>query len=530
MKKGSTKTESSEFASNVGNLLTLITECKAELEWDAAIIETGLSFAELTPAFLNKLRDLVKAKVKDGDLSADDWNEAVRKARAHAGGKGKAAKSRSEEADVEMSEDNDTMNVLDICKKGGSFRLFNEYDFADPPEWMPLMPKPGKYKHPDYGLIELDEKRLDRFLANVNDGVYQSKLPINAEHKPSEDGAFGWITEARKNSDGSIDGKVKWTDLGSNAIENDHYMYVSPEWLDAWKQASTGKTINDVLIGAALTVRPFFKEDSMRPLIASERGLLTVSGADHKKLLQSNGNCVIFAQTLSEVKQMAEMKKCAIPGCDNDAMPGKKMCEMHMKEKGMAEADNAELKQATEKIGTLEGTVKTLSETVTAQTEQLKLATETIGNQNAIINRMVTDARQKEFNEIVKGFPGNKDSHIDVLELYFEKHKCSEPGKCACGSADCKGGKESKQFTDYVTQQKAFADQIKTAREFGDAGLFGEIGSSAGGDGPKTAAEKLDVLAKEHVSKNPKLTYHQAYSEVCDQHPDLYAQHRKEAN
>src|SRR5690606_19362004 len=85
--------------------------------------------------------------------------------------------------------------------------------------------------------------------------------------------------------------------------------YVSPEWYETWKEPTTGTVYQDVAIGAALTNRPFFK--TLRPLIASERGLKTaVGGAQDivfsKKEAGAMGN---NEQPTVEVRQFAELQQ-----------------------------------------------------------------------------------------------------------------------------------------------------------------------------------------------------------------------------
>ena len=45
------------------------------------------------------------------------------------------------------------------------------------------------------------------------DGVYQDRLPIDAEMKPSSRRGH-WVADMRQNADGSADAKAEWTDRG----------------------------------------------------------------------------------------------------------------------------------------------------------------------------------------------------------------------------------------------------------------------------------------------------------------------------
>ena len=78
----------------------------------------------------------------------------------------------------------------------------------------------------------------------------------------------------RQSEDGSAEARVEWTDRGKAFFAADRFRYFSPEWYDAWEDPATRTQYQDVAIGGALTTRPFFKDPALRPLFASERGLI----------------------------------------------------------------------------------------------------------------------------------------------------------------------------------------------------------------------------------------------------------------
>jgi hypothetical protein len=151
-------------------------------------------------------------------------------------------------------------------------------DSATPPSWIPFIPKPGVYKHPLYGDVEISAERTARLAASVANKVYQEHIPLDLEHQTKLSGAAGYIRELRLNSDGSADARIDWTPRGIHAISSKQFRYVSPEWFRKWEQPLTGQIHEDVVAGGALTTRPFFKEGSLRALVASESGT-TVIGA-----------------------------------------------------------------------------------------------------------------------------------------------------------------------------------------------------------------------------------------------------------
>lgn len=151
-------------------------------------------------------------------------------------------------------------------------RLFAEVAFAEPPDRVPVLPKPGVYRHPAYGEIRLTPERIARFVANHNARLYGQDIPIlvDAEHVKLY-GAMGQLGEARVEPDGSVTAAVTWTRRGEQLIREGRVKYVSPQWYETWSDPVTGETYRDVLVGLALTTRPFFKEDVLRPLVAGEQ-------------------------------------------------------------------------------------------------------------------------------------------------------------------------------------------------------------------------------------------------------------------
>jgi hypothetical protein len=163
--------------------------------------------------------------------------------------------------------------VVVEASDAGHARVFEEVRFADVPEWIPGLPIPAIYQHPTYGEIDMTAAARDEIIANFNNKVYQSDVPIDVDHDIGSSGAAGYIREMRVNDDGSTDFRAEWTDIGTRMIEADRVKYVSPSYLPEWTDYSTdplNPTVHtNVLIGHALCVRPFYKEAALRPLIAA---------------------------------------------------------------------------------------------------------------------------------------------------------------------------------------------------------------------------------------------------------------------
>ena len=118
----------------------------------------------------------------------------------------------------------------------------------------------GSWKHDEYGKIEIDEKDIEKFKQHYEEEV-RNDVPITAGHaKPGEEKpAVGWFKELiNKGSDG-LWGVVKWTEKGKELLKDEAFKYFSPEFHDKYEDPETHETYENVLVGGALTNKPYFK-------------------------------------------------------------------------------------------------------------------------------------------------------------------------------------------------------------------------------------------------------------------------------
>lgn len=335
-------------------------------------------------------------------------------------------------------------------------RLFYELaEFAEPPAWVPVLPVPGSYKHPKYGEIALTKQRNGRFVDGFNAGVYQAQVPIDAEHETKVSGALGWIKRLRVNPDGSVDGQAEWTDRGEQMVEEDRFKYVSPEWYDEWTDPATGTTHHDVLIGLALTTRPFFKEDVLRPLAAGE------STQEGMPVAEQTSQPV--GMTEEQARTFVEMQT-RLTGLEQERDAARKA----------AEDATAAARQAGERVATIE-----------------------------------RQARHKRFTDEVTGrgdasgarWFGEPAPHVSVLETLADTF-----------------GEDSAQFRAYVTQQRATAEALR------QSAVFTEFGSDASG-GEQSAWGQIQAKAKSLRERDASLSEAAAIAQVAELEPRLYREY-----
>lgn len=130
--------------------------------------------------------------------------------------------------------------------------------------WIHALPL-GTYKHPIYGTLDINVERVKRFAESVKKRVRGVEPSINYNHSGGEEAA-GWVKDADSRSDG-LWLFVEWVAEAATKIKEKKFRYFSAEFANSWEDPQ-GKSFVDVIVGGALTNRPFMK--NLVPLNLSE--------------------------------------------------------------------------------------------------------------------------------------------------------------------------------------------------------------------------------------------------------------------
>lgn len=367
--------------------------------------------------------------------------------------------------------------LYSTAARGAPWRLFVEQQrYADVPEWINVLPVPGTYSHPLYGTIAITPERNQRFVSNFEARVYQQDLPIalDIEHDGKMSGAVGYIETLRINADGSVDAQVAWTDRGRELVEGDAFRYFSPEWFDVWREPASGDVYEDVLIGGAICTRPFFKENALRPLVASEGRLYAPESPD-------GGEPVLL-------RQLAPTKEVPV---EKDTDPTiVQLTEAEVQRFRELQARDAEREKA----------FADLQAKLTAQEEAKAASDERVA-------RLEAEARTKRFTDLVMGRGGDGDGAV-------------WPGAIDANVADLVAlaeavGEDSETFTRHVARMQ------ETARTLAESDAFKPLGSRETSEGA-TALAEVRSLAEAKRKEAPALTIEQAERQVYAERTDLY--------
>lgn len=120
----------------------------------------------------------------------------------------------------------------------------------------------GTLKHEVYGEMKITKDKLLRMKANFDNKVRGIDLVVDENHDPNHKSRGVFKELFFKNDiNGMMQlwGQIELNPLGKELMGNQEYLYFSPEFIDEWIN-TRGEKYTDVLLGGALTNRPFQKD------------------------------------------------------------------------------------------------------------------------------------------------------------------------------------------------------------------------------------------------------------------------------
>lgn len=346
--------------------------------------------------------------------------------------------------------------------------------------WVHALPI-GNFKHPVYGTISVDTARAKNFADNVNSGVRGIDLSINYNHN-NEEVAAGWAKKAEFRVDG-VWLFVEWVKDAAQAIKDKKWRYFSSEFADEWEDAQ-GKKFRDVMMGGALTNRPFMK--NLVPVNLSEEtyelafGLVsTITGADVESL--KGGKMELSESDLNKIVEglATKLKEGTTPPVVEDPAPTVKSL-MELPE------------------------IKELAE----QNPIVKLLVKTVEDQNLSLTSSAESLKLAEINSRLKDFDNSK---IILTPVAREMVK-SLAEKLPNGLTN--------DFWQLLTEMKK-----------GNTFLV-ELGERAGATvnygANKTAFVQLTEIAANFRKDNKDLSETDAFDMAASANPSLYTRYRTE--
>lgn len=152
----------------------------------------------------------------------------------------------------------------------------SKVEFAEgkPPKEIQILPT-GKWDHPSYGVISITPDDIIEFKENFDKKI-RKDIPITQGHESfDEKPAVGWFTKVDDRGEQGLWGQVDWNETGKTALKQKAFKYFSPEFHQFYEDPETREEYKNVLVGGALTNKPYFKE--LKAVVFSDKDLISLS-------------------------------------------------------------------------------------------------------------------------------------------------------------------------------------------------------------------------------------------------------------
>lgn len=351
----------------------------------------------------------------------------------------------------------------------------------------------GEWEHPYYGKIEITTDRLRMFKDNFDRKVRKVQCAIDVEHKP-ENGAVGWIESLRVSDDGHhLYGAIDWTEEGKNLIKSKKYRYFSADFWDVYKDPKSGMEYSDVLVGGAITTRPFIQE--LEEVHLSELSKGYKFNSSHNKGGDKN-------MTLEELK--AKMK------ADPNFKP----------EDGAVDAET--LKKATEEIAAEKKAADDEEAKKKAQEEaDAKAKAEAEAKERQMSEGRKVTLSENEVKQLRDQAALGEKAHKELAEMKMKEtvsqFMFSETNKKGVLLPKSKDAVMALMRTLTESQNKLFSDFLGTLST--PEKLFSELGANTGAN-DEGAADTVHTRANKLLNEGKFKTYKDAAYEAEKQLKD----------
>ncbi|MCK4553878.1 hypothetical protein KAU19_02865 [Candidatus Parcubacteria bacterium] len=209
--------------------------------------------------------------------------------------------------------------AIKVCKnqilKKASEITFNfpvRFEFADKkyPTKIHIIPV-GEWDHSEYGKMVITADDIAEFVKNFQKKI-RKDIPITEGHETrDEKPAIGWFKKLHNEGKKGLWATVEWTEEGKELLRQKKYKYFSPEFYRVYEDPETHQIYTNVLIGGALTNKPFFK--GLKSVIFSEPSIINQFNAEHNmdltKILAKEPGTLTDDEKKFLVSKFSELKK-----------------------------------------------------------------------------------------------------------------------------------------------------------------------------------------------------------------------------
>ena len=384
------------------------------------------------------------------------------------------------------------VNLVDLSKQ------FAETSVNNPISEIEVLTE-GLWEHELYGEIEITPEDINLFIENFNNKARKIDIAVDQEHMP-EKGAVGWFKELKKvisNGVTRLKATIEWTPVGVDMLKQSIYKYFSPEFDFEYEDPETHETVRNVLLGGALTNRPYFK--SLAPVQLSENIFINESSINLQN--KKGGEQIMTKEEL--VAKLAENETYELPEDASEeerallvevkaeAEVAQKELEAEPEEGEEPEAENPAENEEEGEEGEGEGEAPVQGSEVPSAKEFNQVKSE--------LGVLRKKMRFQEIDETVRGYTFSESNPEGRL-----LPKSKEVAQKLLMSLTSRQGKMFDEFVKNLPKINSM--------------MFDEMGGSSG-DSVKASEElnaKVDTVAKELG-----ITFGQALKKVSADNPEL---------
>ncbi len=236
---------------------------------------------------------------------------------------------------------------------------FDEWCIEDNLSEVPVL-RIGNYNHSLYEPFKITQTDLLKFKENFDNKIRGVDIAIDYTHDndKGEKIAAGWFKSLfTKNNNTELWAKTEWTPKAKQCLKNKEFKYYSPEFVFDYRKED-GTVVKNVLLGGALTNRPFQKWEAIK---LSEP-------------YKDNGNVRKIKQKEKNMTQDELIKKLSETGIDVNHL------QTRAETADSLEVENTQLKGEVTEL-TL---AKEKNEKIKAENEKLKEENQTLAKEKTI--------------------------------------------------------------------------------------------------------------------------------------------------
>ena len=387
----------------------------------------------------------------------------------------------------------------------------------------------GKWNHPSYGPIVITREDLEEFKENFDKRV-RNDIPVTEGHEVfDEKPAVGWFEDLIVKGGNGLYAIMDWTKKGKTLLSERYYKYFSPEFYSEYEDPETREIHENVLVGGALTNKPYFKE--LEAVVLSENIInnklkfkdMTIEEILAKKVEELSAEEKTFLNENKDQLDEAQLETY-------DSVIEKDETEEEKKAREEKETGDANEAKGLNRDGSVKDPVDPkdpadpADPTPTPNPEPKDPVDASEFKMNEKGEVVMTSEQAKILTSKANaGYEANKKLEMSEVKIMSDKLTCSENN--SEGKILPKDSKKVFSFMLELTeaQRKTFAELVNSIPS---SQLFNEKGSGQATEG--SAMKELEAKVKVMMSEDKELSYSESVIKVCKENEGLADRYAKE--